>query len=264
MPLEKKAKIEPACIHRREWLRRSRAVAVTAATAMVTGCTPSQILNAFVPDTGYRFVADQRFREGKRGLLDLYLPDAGATPVPTIVFIYGGDWRDGNKGMYRFVGQAFASRGFAVAIPDYRLFPEFDSRASSKTMRQHLRGPPDMQTRSGSTGGVSISWVIPPAHTMRRCSRSMAAGSGRSESIRGATWAALSGSPDLMISYRSMMILVLSSAPCPIYARPSRSPSSAAARPRYCSRPDSTIRPSAPVTRCGWPKRFARIKVAWR
>ncbi|HEY1503662.1 MAG TPA: alpha/beta hydrolase [Stellaceae bacterium] len=77
-----------------------------------------------MPDTGYRLVADQRFREGKRGLLDLYLPDAGVTPLPTIVFIYGGDWRDGDKGTYRFVGQAFAARGFAVAIPDYRLFPE--------------------------------------------------------------------------------------------------------------------------------------------
>jgi acetyl esterase/lipase len=91
---------------------------------MVAGCSGSQILNAFVPYTGYRLVADQRFRDGKRGLLDLYLPDAVPMPAPTIVFIYGGDWRDGDKSMYRFVGQALASRGFAVAIPDYRLFPE--------------------------------------------------------------------------------------------------------------------------------------------
>lgn len=69
-------------------------------------------------------MADRRFREGKRGLLDLYLPDAAMVPVPTVVFIYGGDWRNGERRDYRFVGQALASRGFAVAIPDYRLFPE--------------------------------------------------------------------------------------------------------------------------------------------
>jgi acetyl esterase/lipase len=124
MPCEKNGKAPQSGIHRRAWLRRARAVAVTATAAMVTGCSASDILNAFVPHSGYRLVADERFRDGKQGLLDLYLPDTGAAAVPTIVFIYGGDWRNGDKSMYRFVGQALASRGFAVAIPDYRLFPE--------------------------------------------------------------------------------------------------------------------------------------------
>lgn len=125
MPREEKSKALPSGIDRRELLLRSRAIAATAAAAIVAGCSPAQILDAFVPDSGYRLMADRRFREGARGLLDLYLPDAGGgTPVPTIVFIYGGDWRNGDKAMYRFVGQAFAVRGFAVAIPDYRLFPE--------------------------------------------------------------------------------------------------------------------------------------------
>jgi acetyl esterase/lipase len=69
-------------------------------------------------------VADQRFREGERGRLDLYLPQGAASPVPAIMFVYGGAWRNGEKRDYRFVGQALCARGFAVAIPDYRLFPE--------------------------------------------------------------------------------------------------------------------------------------------
>src|ERR1700676_4679895 len=110
-------------ICRRAWLRRG-AIAATAVAAAVTGCSPAQLLNAFVPKSGYRLVAAQRFRDGERGLLDLYLPDAPVVPIQTVVFIYGGNWRSGERRDYRFVGQALASRGVAVAIPDYRLYPE--------------------------------------------------------------------------------------------------------------------------------------------
>jgi acetyl esterase/lipase len=108
---------------RRAWLRRSGALVATAATSLV-GCSPAQLLDFFVPETGYRLAADRRFRDGRRGLLDVYLPNAAAAPAPTVMFIYGGDWRSGERRDYRFIGQALASRGFAVAIPDYRLFPE--------------------------------------------------------------------------------------------------------------------------------------------
>jgi len=111
-------------IRRRDVLRRSRALSAVAAAAAATGCSPASFLDAFVPESGCRLIADRRFREGQRGLLDLYLPDKGSAPLATVVFIYGGNWRSGAKGDYRFVGQALASRGVAVAIPDYRLFPE--------------------------------------------------------------------------------------------------------------------------------------------
>jgi acetyl esterase/lipase len=41
-----------------------------------------------------------------------------------IVFLYGGSWQSGSRGGYAFAGQALASRGFLVAVPDYRLVPE--------------------------------------------------------------------------------------------------------------------------------------------
>jgi acetyl esterase/lipase len=108
-------------IRRREVLRRSGAITALAAA---TACSPASLLDALVPESGYRLVADCRFREGERGLVDLYLPDAASIPLATVVFIYGGNWRSGGRRDYRFVGQALAARGFAVAIPDYRLFPE--------------------------------------------------------------------------------------------------------------------------------------------
>ena len=41
-----------------------------------------------------------------------------------VVFLYGGCWTTGARRSYRFLAHVLGSRGFAVAIPDYRLFPD--------------------------------------------------------------------------------------------------------------------------------------------
>ncbi|HET6518583.1 MAG TPA: alpha/beta hydrolase [Geminicoccaceae bacterium] len=51
------------------------------------------------------------------------MPDDAGPGAPLVVFFYGGSWRAGSKDLYPFVGQAFASRGYVAAIPDYRLYP---------------------------------------------------------------------------------------------------------------------------------------------
>lgn len=43
---------------------------------------------------------------------------------PTVLFFYGGSWKKGNRGLYRPLGSALSTERFAVAIADYRLFPE--------------------------------------------------------------------------------------------------------------------------------------------
>ncbi len=56
--------------------------------------------------------------------LDIYLPAGhAAQKLPVIVFFYGGRWTSGQKEIYRFAGDAFARRGFIVAIPDYAKYP---------------------------------------------------------------------------------------------------------------------------------------------
>lgn len=42
---------------------------------------------------------------------------------PTIIFFYGGNWRSGRRGDYRFVADTLATLGCDVVVPDYRLFP---------------------------------------------------------------------------------------------------------------------------------------------
>lgn len=88
-------------------------------------CAPVDALNAITPDEGTTRIAGLAYAEGPRGMLDLYLPPDGATAeTPLLVFFYGGGWSAGSRADFRFVGQAFAARGWLVAIPDYRLVPE--------------------------------------------------------------------------------------------------------------------------------------------
>lgn len=53
--------------------------------------------------------------------LDLARP-AGAGPFPTVVFIHGGGWIGGNRGVYEGeIRELAATRGYAAASIDYRL-----------------------------------------------------------------------------------------------------------------------------------------------
>ena len=88
----------------------------------VSGC--ATLLNASIPREGYRVVRDVAYGEHARQRMDFYIPEGLKNPAPVIVFFYGGSWQTGTKDDYRFVGQAFASKGFLTAVVDYRLYPE--------------------------------------------------------------------------------------------------------------------------------------------
>ncbi|WP_434624821.1 alpha/beta hydrolase [Azospirillum sp. B2RO_4] len=111
---------------------------------LLSACSGPQIVDALTPHSGYTVTTGIPFAEDPRLLLDLYRPDRPKSGAPTVVFFYGGNWESGDRGMYRFVAQALTSRGFSVAIPDYRLYPrvrypEFlrDSAAAVAWVRRH-------------------------------------------------------------------------------------------------------------------------------
>ena len=62
------------------------------------------------------------FGSRARQKLDVYLPK-DRKPRAVIVFLYGGGWTTGSRRFYRLLGSALNGRGFAVVVPDYRLFP---------------------------------------------------------------------------------------------------------------------------------------------
>ncbi|MEP6608087.1 MAG: alpha/beta hydrolase [Burkholderiaceae bacterium] len=103
-------------------------VVVVAAVAIVA-CSPIRALNALVPSDSHE-VSTAAYGPGERRHLDVYSPRATAERVrphngwPLVVFFYGGSWNRGERGEYRFVGEALAARGIITVIPDYRLYPE--------------------------------------------------------------------------------------------------------------------------------------------
>jgi acetyl esterase/lipase len=102
----------------------ARLLCALLAAASLAGCSASGIVAALTPDEGYRVERDIPYGADPRQRLDLYTPDPVRPDAPLVVFFYGGRWQSGSKDLYAFVGQAFASRGYVVGIPDYRLFPQ--------------------------------------------------------------------------------------------------------------------------------------------
>lgn len=82
---------------------------------------------------------------GRELLLDLYLPESAARPMPVVVWIYGGAWRAGSKDDGQTRGALWLTEhGYAVAAFNYRLSQEakfpaqiHDAKAAVRWLRRH-------------------------------------------------------------------------------------------------------------------------------
>jgi acetyl esterase/lipase len=84
---------------------------------------PVELVNKSVGTAGLSITRDVAYGPGDREVMDVYRPH-GAAGLPVIVFFYGGSWQWGHRADYQFVAALLAKRGFVVAVPDYRLYPE--------------------------------------------------------------------------------------------------------------------------------------------
>ena len=110
--------------HRRVFLARWAAAGLAV---FLGGCANLGIglVNTLVPSEGYRRETAIAYGPHPRQALDVYVPTAGeAGARPVVLFFYGGSWQFGDRGQYKFLGEALASRGVVTVIADYRLYPE--------------------------------------------------------------------------------------------------------------------------------------------
>lgn len=92
---------------------------------LVGACVRPGLASALTPAGRTTLRQDLAYGPEPRHRLDLYLPAAArAESAPLLVFLYGGAWQQGERGGYAFVARVLAARGLAVAVPDYRLWPE--------------------------------------------------------------------------------------------------------------------------------------------
>ncbi len=110
------------CALRRSFVGRSLLLAL-ALMFLTTACSPLSLVDATLPEGDWRQLPPLAYGSEPRQQLDIYLPAEG-DPKALLVFFYGGGWESGERADYRFVAAAFAGAGYAVAIPDYRLYPQ--------------------------------------------------------------------------------------------------------------------------------------------
>lgn len=145
-----------------------RIFALGASAAALAGCSPVAVLGIVAgrDDGAGQVASDIPYGDGPRQRLDVYAPvvSAASGRAPIAVFFYGGSWKSGSRKEYAFVGPALAARGFVVAIPDYRLYPEVqfpdfldDSAAAVRVAREQgarFGGDPDRVVLVGHSAGA--------------------------------------------------------------------------------------------------------------
>lgn len=95
-----------------------------ASTLFLASCSGVSVLNTITPSGSYTLAKNISYMDGARQALDIYTPDTPKVDAPVVVFIHGGSWDAGDKKIYKFIGEAFASEGYTTVIPNYRLYPE--------------------------------------------------------------------------------------------------------------------------------------------
>lgn len=145
-----------------------RGLFVVVALVALSGCV--DLLNATVPNEGYRVERNIAYGPEPRQKLDIYMPDKRAAGAPVIVFFYGGRWRTGTKDDYLFVGQALASKGITVVVADYRLYPNVrfpvfveDGARAIRWAHDHIaayQGNPKNVFLTGHSAGAYIAVML--------------------------------------------------------------------------------------------------------
>jgi len=95
-------------------------------SVFLVSCSPLGILNATVSSDGYKSTLDLPYGTQPRQRLDIHIPNEVKDNADVVIFYYGGRWQYGSKDQYRFVADAFTSKGIITVLPDYRLYPNVD------------------------------------------------------------------------------------------------------------------------------------------
>ncbi len=82
-------------------------------------------MNRYVPATGVDSRLDVAYAPGGPDTtFDVFSPSAGTGPLPTVVWIHGGAWVSGDKGIRDPYAKILAAHGYTVVSLNYTVAPE--------------------------------------------------------------------------------------------------------------------------------------------
>jgi len=99
-------------------------VAAVAAMGAFASCAPVTLLNGLTPSSSFQKTKNLSYGNAKHEVLDVYISQNPKADAPVLVFVHGGSWDSGSKGIYKFLAEGFTRSGYDVVVPNYRLYPE--------------------------------------------------------------------------------------------------------------------------------------------
>lgn len=97
---------------------------VFASAIALCACAPVNVLNSITPSGTFSKSENVSFGDLDRQKMDIYNAETPRSDAPVIVFVHGGSWDSGSKGIYKFLAEGFTREGFDVVVPNYRLYPQ--------------------------------------------------------------------------------------------------------------------------------------------
>ena len=133
-------------------------ILVCMISLVLSACTKAGLFVANVPAAfnNAQTYKDIAYGEAELQKLDFYAPK-NAEKAPVLVFFYGGRWTFGDKEQYRFIADIFVQEGYAVAIPDYRKYPDVKFPAFAEDIAAALAW---VYKNAGQYGGNPDSIVV--------------------------------------------------------------------------------------------------------
>ncbi len=149
----------------------SLGISLSLGALALAGCNALSLVDAVTPRGGYTATLNQPYGTDPRQRLDVYRP-AGPDDAsrPVVLFFYGGNWKEGSKNDYRFIGQSLATAGYVTIVADYRLYPAVafpgfveDGAAATAWSAAHLLKPDGSPRRivlMGHSAGAYIAAML--------------------------------------------------------------------------------------------------------
>lgn len=154
-------------------MKKAKLLSLSLIYLFISSCTKIQL---FAVNTAARLNAhyilhkDLIYGIKDRQRLNVFSLKNSSEPKPVVVFFYGGSWIQGDKDMYRFMGEALSSLDMVVVIADYRLypqvkFPEFvmDGAETLAWVKENISqygGDPDQVFVMGHSAGAHIAALL--------------------------------------------------------------------------------------------------------
>ncbi len=91
--------------------------------------------------------------------LNVFIPrKSNVEKAPVLIFIHGGNWNSGRKGIYDLLGRNFASKGIITVIPGYTLSPNGNYDVMTEQIAQVIKWvKTDIENYGGDPNQIFVS-----------------------------------------------------------------------------------------------------------